>query len=710
MSALVRAGWSIAALGGLALAITFVVVATPASGVAGFAAVRDRYTPSDAWLIDRHGEVLDRERLDFGVRRLEWVALEDISPALVAAVVEGEDRRFHQHGGVDWPGVAGALRDRLLEGRRRGASTITMQVAALVDGRAGRSAGVPDWRRKLAQVRVARALERGWSKREILEAYLNLLGFRGELQGIGAAAELLAGKAPSGLDDAESLVLAALLPAPGADLERVAARACARAAAGGVRSTCPSIRATAAAMLSRSVPAAPAPDLAPQVARQLLARPGERVRSTLDAGVQRAAATILRRHLAGLDGRNVRDGAVLVVDNASGDVLAYVGSGGPGSRAAQVDGVLARRQAGSTLKPFLYALALEQRYLTPASLLDDSPVNLDTASGIYLPQNYDNAFRGPVSVRTALGSSLNIPAVRTLVLVGVEAFRDRLRALGYEGLVHDGHYYGYALALGSAEVSLWEQAQAYRVLARGGRFSPLGLSADRPASPDREVLPAGATFLTVDILGDRAARAVTFGLESHLNTPFWSAVKTGTSKDMRDNWCIGFSDRYTTAVWVGNFEGDAMHDVSGVTGAAPVWQEIMLALDQAGASAPEAPPGVEALVTHFDPPVEAPRREWFLAGTGIEQVAALAPGGGIARITSPANGMVIALDPDIPPARQRVPFEAEGAADSMVLRLDDEVVGRAGGLHLWAPRTGAHRLALVDTDGRVVDRVLFTVR
>ena len=155
--------------------------------------------------------------------------------------------------------------------------------------------------------------------------------------------------------------------------------------------------------------------------------------TTLDANVQTLARNVMEAHLEGLAAHNVRDGAALVVDNATGDVLAYVGSAGPASRARHVDGVRAHRQAGSTLKPFLYGLALERRYVTNASLLDDSPVSLDTATGVYLPQNYDRDFKGLVSVRTALGSSLNIPAVRTLVLVGVEAFRDRLHSLGYRG-------------------------------------------------------------------------------------------------------------------------------------------------------------------------------------------------------------------------------------------------------------------------------------
>ncbi|MFO1376877.1 MAG: penicillin-binding transpeptidase domain-containing protein [Steroidobacteraceae bacterium] len=433
--------------------------------------------------------------------------------------------------------------------------------------------------------------------------------------------------------------------------------------------------------------------------------------TTLDARLQALAGEVLASHLSQLTARNVRDGAVLVADTTTGDVLAYVASARASSRAALVDGIRARRQAGSTLKPFLYGLALEHRYLTAASLLDDSPVNLDTASGLYIPQNYDRDFKGLVSVRSALGNSLNVPAVRALVLTGVDAFRDRLFDLGFTGISRPGDYYGFSLALGSAEVSLWEQAQAWRTLARGGLFSPLRLRRDEPRAPERRVLRADASFVIADILADPAARAATFGPGSHLDTAFWSAVKTGTSKDMRDNWCLGFSPRYTVAVWVGNFEGDSMHDVSGVTGAAPVWAELMAALHRGlVVTPPRPPPGVSATLTAFAPAVEGPRREWFLDGTAQSTVTAAGPGDAIARIASPANATVIALDPDIPMGLQRVAIRASGAAQGLRLRLDNQWLGEARATVLWPPRPGPHRLALVDASGRAVDQVLFTVR
>ncbi len=674
--------------------------------------VRAAYQPSAAYLLDRHGELLDAQRVAFDVRRLDWTPLPDISPALLAAVVEGEDRRFWQHAGVDWRGVASAARDAATGRGRRGASTITMQLAALLDPAADRKQGLRDSRQKLRQMRLAFGLELSWSKAQILEAYLNLLPYRGELQGVTAAAQVLAHKSPSGLTVAESRIVAALLPSPQAGAARVAQRACARIPASQRAAECPALQATAEQLLSDAGSALPVERWAPHLAAALLKQAGQSVRTTLDAQTQRLVLDALSSQLAGLGARNVRDGAALVVDNQTGDVLAYVGSGGPASRSAQVDGVRAKRQAGSTLKPFLYGMALERRYLTAASLIDDLPVNIDTPRGLYLPQDYDHDYKGAVSVRTALAGSLNVPAVRTLMLVGVEAFRARLADVGYAGISEDGSYYGYALALGSADVSLWEQAMAYRTLALGGRNSPLRLTMDEPVAPLRPVLSPASVFIVGDMLSDPSARSVTFGLSNSLATGYWAAVKTGTSKDMRDNWCVGYTPRYTVAVWVGNFEGDPMHAVSGVTGAAPVWRQIMDGLHRTQTETrPAAPRGVRRQSVRYASRTEAPRQEWFLEGTAmtgpLQEVSRDARS---AHISSPVDGMVIALDPDIPAERQRLPLGVEGSVSGLLLKVDEQLLGQASEVRLWQPQTGVHRFSLEEANGRSVDSVVVTVR
>jgi penicillin-binding protein 1C len=696
---------------GLRTLIAAVVLAVPAAvaAVPTPDQVRQAWQPSDAQLLDRHGVPVESVRIDMAARRQPWVALADVSPVLGRAVMQAEDQRFMEHGGIDFRAVGQAAWDNLFRVQRstrqrlRGASTITMQLAGLLDPALAPRAAGRGWGRKWDQALAARELEAGWSKQQILEAYLNLASFRGELQGIGAAARGLFGKAPSGLDTGESAILASLLRAPGAPAHDLARRACALAAELKASTSCATIEWQVQVALNR--PAVTAPP--PQVARLLLegSAASRTLRSTLDANLQRFAAMTLRRHLAELAERNVGDGAVIVLDNASGDILAYVANGGAG----EVDGVAALRQAGSTLKPFLYELAIERGLLSAASLLDDTPVDVPTVAGLYVPQNYDRRYHEAASVRTSLAGSLNIPAVRTLVLTGLERFHERLREVGLSSLTEAADFYGYSLALGSADVSLLDLANAYRTLANGGLQGSATL---RPRAPEsrRRVLDERAAFIVADILSDRGARSVTFGLRNELATSFWSAVKTGTSKDMRDNWCVGWSSRYTVGVWVGNFDGRPMWDVSGVTGAAPVWRDVMdyLHRDLPG-RAPAAPPGLVRQAVAFTPAVEPARSEWFVRGTETATVELLAPSQRQPKILYPADSSLIALDPDIPRKLQRVRFQAQGARGlAWVL---DEVALDASALEAgWAPAPGKHELRLVGQDGRTVARARFDVR
>ena len=758
----------------IAAGIGFYAAGDPAP-VQSYATVRADYRTSEKQLLDRHGEILHELRVDATRRRLGWTAIADISPVTLEAVVRAEDRRFFAHRGVDWRAGAGALWNALRGGRRRGASTITMQLAAELDRGLRAPSRGRGFRQKWAQMRAAFALEAGWDKYRILEAYLNLVSFRGELQGIAAASRGLFGKTPAGLDAAESWLLAALLGAPNATADRVARRACRLAGAAGDPGVCHRLAALTQTALHRSPHLPPGVALAPHVARRLLTDPegstpplpsgagqshasaapgpthaarapnpagsGVRVQnparsrsqdgadhgdptgawqiaSTLDAGLQRLALVALRHQLRQLRDRNVRHGAVLAVDNASGEVLIYVGNPGEDEGTFYVDGVQAPRQAGSTLKPFLYALALEARLLTAASPLEDSPVNLTTATGLYVPENYDHASRGWVSLRTALAGSLNVPAVRALVLVGTERFAERLRALGFAHLTQEGDYYGYSLALGSAEVTLWELVNAYRSLANGGVSSALTLRPRPAPAPAKAVMQEGAAFIISDILADRAARSVTFGLDSALSTTSHSAVKTGTSKDMRDNWCIGYSPRYTVGVWVGNFSGEPMHEVSGVTGAAPVWHEVMDHLHRgAPGTAPPPPQGVAAQDLVFTPPIEAPRREWFLTGTAMRRIAFAGTEARRPHIVYPGRDMSIALDPDIPAERQRLFPRAEPALPGLAWQIDRVPFTSAAGTSPtgtsaagWRPVPGRHHLTLLDPNGRIVDSVVFEVR
>jgi penicillin-binding protein 1C len=675
----------------------------PPAELPSFATVRDGFRPSDHVLLDRLGRPLHERRVDLRGRRLPWVALADVSPALINAVLAAEDQRFRSHRGVDVRALAGAAWQSLRGGGRRGGSTITMQLTSLLEEAPRR--GPRTLREKLAQIAAARRLEQRWSKDEILEAYLNLVTFRGELQGVGAASELLFGIAPRALGAAQAVVLAASLRSPNAEPAALLRRSRALAGRRGVDDL-DAVAHQVERVAGIPLVAPPRAQLAPHLAVQLLGGNGRAaVATTLDADVQRVAVESLHRHLLSLADRGVRDGAVLAVDNATGDVLAWVGSSGPLSAAPHVDGVRAPRQAGSTLKPFLYALAIEQRRLTAASLLRDSPLEVFVATGSYQPTNYDHGFRGTTSLRAALGSSLNVPAVRTLEIVGIDAFLRRLRTLGFATLDRSAEFYGPGLALGSGEVTLWDLVNAYRTLANGGAAGPLRTTVDGAGEISEErIIDPGAAFVITDILADREARAATFGLQSELDLPFPAAVKTGTSTDMRDNWCVGFSDRFTVGVWVGNFSGAPMEDVSGVSGAAPVWREVMQHLHREQPGRASTPPdGVVAVAL-------APgRREWFLRGTeppaGRTLAATPRP-----RIAAPVDGAILAIDPDMPPQAQRMVFESRPATADLTWWLGDEAIGDAAAPVLWPPRPGVHRLQLRDAAGSEVDAVTFRVR
>jgi penicillin-binding protein 1C len=725
-------------LGG-AWALALCSAAALSHALPSFTEVRAAHRPSDLTLLDRHGVPLQTVRVDKSVRRLAWVPLADMSPALLQAVVLSEDQRFYAHSGVDWTAVAQSAWGNVWNRKTRGASTLTMQLAGLLDEGLARPAGGRSVVQKIGQALTATQLDARWKKSEILEAYLNSVAFRGEVVGIDALAQTLFGKHASGLDAQEAAVAAALVRGPNAKADAVAQRACAVLRL--QQFECQGVAALAETALARPGGMPLGEQLAPHFARQLLAPAGSVVlrrsaldaglqRSTLDARLQRVGIAALRRHLVELEGRNVEDGALVVLDNQSGEVLAWVGSSGDLSDAAQVDGVLARRQPGSTLKPFVFALAFEQKLITPASLIDDSPAQLATGNGLYLPQNYDHDFKGWVSARTALGASLNVPAVRVGAMLGPDALAQRLNAFGL-ALPQPGGYYGSALALGSADVTLLALTNAYRALANGGLFTPVAWPArqaqsqslPRPvaaAAAPRRVADAAAVFLVTDILADNNARVRTFGLNSLLATRGFAAVKTGTSKDMRDNWCIGFTDRYTVGVWVGNASGEAMHGVSGISGAAPVWQALVKYLHEGNPSRPPLAPagvggvgGVTRVPVRFDAQRESARDEWFIKGT--ESSAPPAPrragapsiSADNARfgITSPRDGSIFAIDPDMPPAAQRIAFEGEHGT----WVLDGKRLGAAPRWS-WAPWPGRHQLTLLGRNGEALQTVHFEVR
>ncbi|MBX3172586.1 MAG: penicillin-binding protein 1C [Candidatus Eremiobacteraeota bacterium] len=534
-------------------------------------------------LLDRQGR---RLRADDNLP----VPLQQISPWLVQSTLAAEDQRFYAHWGVDAPATLAAAYHNLRAGRVvAGGSTLTQQLIANLNGRPR------GWLEKAWQSLQALRLERSLSKPAILEHYLNRVPYSNNTFGAESAARFYFGRPAASLSLAQAALLAGIPRGPDIynpllHFEKARERqhwVLKRMLTLAWIDTDQYRQALAEPL---PIKAHHDPLLAPHFCRQVERRlpPGSgRVQTTLDGDLQREVEGIVRTQVELLRRRGLDGAAVVVLDNAGGEVRALVGS--PDFRRNQVDLSDSPRQPGSALKPFTYGMALESG-LTPASLIPDLPVHYATSTGDFAPTNYDGTFHGPVRLRTALASSYNVPAVRLAHRVGVAPLLQRLHKLGLDSLDQSARHYGLSLTLGGGEVTLLELTRAYMALANGGQWRAEVWVRGRPAQTSRRVFSPQTAFLLSDILKDPAARAPAFGHDSVLALPFDCAVKTGTSREYSDNWTLGYSTRYTVGVWAGPIAGGSMQDVSGVAGAGPIFREVMLALHRSRPPQPFTPP------------------------------------------------------------------------------------------------------------------------
>ena len=654
-----------------------------------FGTVKESVRSSELILLDRHGKPLHEIRNNKISRRMNWVSLDSISAAVIHSLLIAEDRHFFEHKGVDWKAITdGALRYFTFRGKR-GGSTITMQLASILDIRLKGKAGGRSISQKWDQIRYAQEIEETWTKEEILEAYLNLVNFKGELVGIDAASRALFQKEAHGLNEVESSIIVSFFKSPSGKESRIAERACYIAREQEKELDCDKIKVKVREIFSRTYYIKPRNGFTYHIAHELNQAGVQELKTTLDKDIQIFSQEILRKQLLNLKSKNVKDGAVLVLENNTGNVLAYVGGAGRDTSSAyEIDGVKSRRQAGSTLKPFIYGLALQNKIITDNTILNDNPVDIHVGTGIYSPSNYQDAFHGDVSARIALASSLNVPAVKVLGMLSLDEFVFKLGELGFTEL-READYYGLSLALGSLDISLKELTNAYRVLANGGVYSEIRIKEDDPKSVTKKIFTKEATEIISDILSDKEARALSFGLENPLVTRHTSSVKTGTSKDMRDNWCIGYNHKYTVGVWVGNFSGEPMWNVSGVTGAAPAWRDIMNRLSEG-----------EILVEQ----TKHPKSENVFIKSEIQNKTSLM------RITYPANHTIIAVDPDIPENNQAIYFESSKTDKSVYWVLNGKKLEEVKGMYLWHPKTGKYKLSIKNKKDKILDEVVFEVR
>jgi len=574
--------------------------------------------------LDRSGQTLRVVRPSGSPFRRP-VAYGEIPQSLIQATLAAEDRRFWRHPGVDWRATARAAWQLVRHGQVvSGGSTITQQLIKLAEPRPR------TFRTKLLEAVQALRLEQVWDKQRILTAYLDRLDYGNFNRGCAAAAGFYFATPLRDLSPAECALLAALPQAPSrlnphAHFNRAVKRqqwilgqmrqAGWLTEAQFQRAIQEPLHLAAARrvfeaphfvdlLLSAALPPASA-ICNLQSAHQSPAQHSERItfgsapqlatpvlRTTLDLALNRYAETTLRQHLSRLQSQHVSDGAIVVLDNKSGDVLALVGSENYFAPAAgQVNGAWAPRSPGSTLKPFTYLLALE-RGATPATVVADVPTEFATATGLFAPVNYDRHCYGPMRYRLALANSLNISAVKVLASLGGPApLQQLLQRCGLSTLGRPAEHYGLGLTIGNAEARLLELANAYACLARLGEYKPYRLLLDsssvwgapNPSSRSataRRVADPAAAYLIADILSDNAARALAFGVESALRFAYPVACKTGTSSDFRDNWAFGYTPEFTVGIWVGNFDGSPMQHISGVTGAAPLLHDLVEHLHQ----------------------------------------------------------------------------------------------------------------------------------
>jgi len=654
----------------------------------------------------------------------DYLPLHEIPQLVQTAFVIAEDRRFYRHGGVDWLGRLNAVRQNLSAWRAvRGASTITEQVVRLLHPRPRTV-----WSRWLEGIE-AWEMEKRFAKDAILECYLNQVPYSGQRRGVVQAARYYFDRDLDTLNNAEMLALAVLVRAPGRmdlhrgdeQIRRPLAVLAAQLEENGVLTRSGSREVLNEELAVRK----PAMEVkASHFVRfvQGLDIPARllvngRLLTTLDSPLQDATRKILDQRLRELQKRGVRNGAVLVVDHQNHEILAWVngGSDDPERNSGEIDAVLAPRQPGSAMKPFLYTLALEKGW-SAATLIDDSPLALPVGAGLHNYRNYSRQNYGPLRLRDCLGNSLNIPAVKTIQYTGVNEFLNRLKELGCKSLFRPPAYYGEGLALGNGELTLLELVQAYSALAREGEFRPLtavlgGASGDREK---RRVFSAETSSLIANILSDPEARRLEFGNGNLLNFPSQTAVKTGTSTDYRDAWAIGFNHRYTVGVWMGNLDAGPMQGITGSIGPALVLRSVFAELGRFEESRPLylsprllgmticqssgelATPGCPAMREWFEPG-KIPKRRCLLHGKGNPEARqGDAPGAtrGIA-LVQPTAGLQLALDPRIPRELEAFPLELPKGLRTSKIEwiMDGKVIGRTeNGVNrfLWQLSRGSH--------------------
>jgi len=695
---------------------------------------------------DRNGVVLRVLPADNGVKR-EWASLSEIPPGAVRIFIRAEDRRFYFHFGIDVFSLAASIYRNLKAGRTvSGASTITMQLARLVHPHSGGMRG------KIVEAWDAIRLEANLSKKEILELYLNSIPFGSNIEGLAAITRARFGCSVRELDDNRAALLASVPRRPllyDPALNPEAAVSAAMALSARCRLDLREeelLRAAKEAALPTSNQDDPrAPFFAPHFIERL--KTVTDTISTLDLGLQLLAEEELALEISLLSNKRISNGAILAIENETGAVRVYVGSGSWFNEEAsgKIDGVRFRAQPGSCLKPFLYALALDTGF-SPNEIMPDLPTVFGSREA-YVPSNFNNRFNGPVRLRIALASSLNIPAVYVLERLGVRTFEEYLVSLGFDSINETMGTHGTGLALGNAEVSLEEMVRAFSVFPRMGLPLEFRWTEDgKPVQPAKPVMSPYAAWMIADILSDRSSRFVGFGPAPALATSFESMFKTGTANQFQHIWALGATRRFTVGVWMGNFSGETVIGSTGSSIPARIAAKLLAALEESAGqekgqkigglrTASRAAENLAGTVPQGTMEVQICALSGMAAGpycTGLtkefirsEKIPAVCnwhtqaglfyPGeyrswlserfrsGGVrqegtGRIRTPVTGAVFYLDPSLPAEAQALRVETSGFSENALLFVDGGLVGSLNhaGVYALPLSRGRHSITVTD--------------
>jgi penicillin-binding protein 1C len=538
----------------------------------------DHSTLDSTRIYDADGNML-REIVNEDGMRARWTPLKEISPWVQKATVAVEDKRFRSHEGVDWGGVLRAATSNAVEGRIvSGASTLTMQLARLIRPHERSFIG------KLVETVDALRIERALSKDDILEQYLNRAPYGAGCVGVEAASHRYFGKPTALLSVAEAALIAGLPNSPNRlnpfrspeNARKRQLRVLSKMHRVGYIDETQLVQARTEKLALLDTQTSP---VAMHFTEWVLeSSPRGDVHTSLDGAFQREVESHVTSHLGEIAHHGATHAAVVVLDNTTCTVKALVGSRDYWrDEGGAVNGALALRQPGSTLKPFTYALAFEQG-ASPNTVVADTPVHYGSALGtLYSPRNYEDRFSGPVMLGDALGKSLNVPAIRTAQRVGVPNLLKVLRNAGFTSLKRDAGHYGLGLTLGNGEVTLLELTQAYAMLGRGGMSCEAHFDASKSSHTHR-VLSGPVVALTSHILRNERLRIEAFGPNNALVLGYPVAIKTGTSSDWRDNWAVGYTDTHTIGVWIGDTTGRPMQGLAGVAGAGPLFRRVLESL------------------------------------------------------------------------------------------------------------------------------------